>query len=53
MRVLSPPLEDSKDRSLNQVFLQILRDLDIMKPLLKNTKENYSKEEKPEEDNIE
>ena len=50
MRELNLPLEDLKDKFLNQEFLQIWNDLGIMKLLLRNTKENYNKEEKQEED---
>ena len=52
MRELSPPLEDLKDKYLNQEYFQIWKDLDIMKLLLKSTKENYNKGEKQEEDNL-
>jgi len=51
MRELNLPLEDLRGKYLNQEFLQILKDLDIMRPLLKNTKGNCNKEEKQEEDN--
>ena len=52
MRELNQPLEDLKDKYLNQESLQIWKDLDIMKLLLKSTKENYNKGEKQEEDNL-
>jgi len=52
MRELNQPLEDLKDKFLNQESLQILKDLGIMKPPLKNTKENCNKEGKQEEDNL-
>ena len=52
MRELNQPLEDLKDKYLNLESLQIWKDLDIMKLLLKSTKENYNKGEKQEEDNL-
>jgi len=52
MRELNQPLEDLKDKFLNQESLQILKDLGIMKPPLRNTKENYSKEGKLDGDNL-
>ena len=52
MRGLNQPLEDLKDKYLNLESLQIWKDLDIMKLLLKSTKENYNKGEKQEEDNL-
>ncbi len=52
MRELNQPLEDLKDKYLNPESLQIWKDLDIMKLLLKSTKENYNKGEKQEEDNL-
>jgi len=52
MRELNQPLEDLKDKYLNQESLQIWKDLDIMKLLLKSTKENYNKGEKQEEGNL-
>ena len=52
MRELNQPLEDLKDKFLNQESLQILKDLGIMKLPLRNTKENYSKEGKLDGDNL-
>jgi len=52
MRELNQPLEDLKDKYLNLESLQIWKDLDIMRLLLKSTKENYNKGEKQEEDNL-
>ena len=52
MRELNQPSEDLKDKYLNPESLQIWKDLDIMKLLLKSTKENYNKGEKQEEDNL-
>ena len=52
MRELNQPLEDLKGKYLNLESLQIWKDLDIMRLLLKSTKENYNKGEKQEEDNL-
>ena len=51
MRELNLPLEDLKDKYLNRIFADLKR-LRHHETPLKNTKENYNKEEKQEEDNL-